>query len=402
MKTHYHRPLFIAVAGALRAIFQEEKYADKVVESTLRSQSQWGSRDRAFIAEQTYDAVRWWRLLWFYLGETPAFDEASLFRLIAMNLLRHGAPIPLWPEMEGLTARYLAAGEAPSAAIAHAIPDWLDATGRQEMGEAVWYRELEAMNRPADIVLRVNTLKTTVAALQSTLAETGWNTMPVPDAPDALRLLKRGNIFQHPCFRSGLFEVQDAGSQRIAPFLEAAPGMRVVDACAGAGGKTLHLATLMHNKGHIIALDTESWKLEELQKRARRNGIHNIETRVIQSTKVVKRLYGSADRILLDVPCSGSGVWRRNPDARWKLTTTFLDRVRATQASILDQYAPIARPGGRIVYATCSIFPSENQQQVSAFLERQPAFSLLSEQVIYPSSGPTDGFYMALIENSGA
>lgn len=397
MKKSFHRPLFLAVAGALRSIFQEERYADKVVESVLRSNPKWGSHDRAFIAEQTYDCVRWWRLLWYYLGEEPDFADASLFRLVGMNQLRQGFQLPPWAEFEGLKECLDNREAAPSFAITQSVPDWLDALGQAELGEK-WQRELPALNLTADIVIRVNTLKTSPAALRQTLAAAGWDSEPLPFASDALRLMKRGNIFQQETFKNGLFEVQDAGSQLIAAYLAPAPGMRIVDACAGAGGKTLHLATLMQNKGSIIALDTEAWKLKELQKRASRNGIHNIEVRHIESTKVIKRLHGSADRLLLDVPCSGTGVLRRNPDAKWKLTPAFLDRVRATQAEILDNYCKIVKAGGHMVYATCSIFPSENQAQVRQFLKNHPEFSLSGEQTLFPSAQNTDGFYMALME----
>ena len=396
MKKTFHRPLFIAVAGALRSIFQEARYADKVVESVLRSNPKWGSHDRAFIAEQTYDSVRWWRLLWNYLGVEPDYTDSALFRLIGMNLLRQGEVLPLWDEFSGLKELFEARTTDLPAAITASVPDWLDTLGRAELG-GKWDRELPALNGQADIILRVNTLKTSIPALRQALAETGWESELLPFAPEALRLLRRWNIFHHAAFKAGLFEVQDAGSQLIAPYLKPVPGKRVVDACAGAGGKTLHLATLMQNKGSIIALDTEAWKLKELQKRASRNGIHNIETRHIESTKVIKRLYGTADCLLLDVPCSGTGVLRRNPDAKWKLSPAFLDRVKTTQAEILDTYCKIVKPGGSMVYATCSIFPSENQSQVRKFLKNHPEFSLSSEQTIFPSVQHTDGFYMALM-----
>ncbi|NUO01804.1 MAG: RsmB/NOP family class I SAM-dependent RNA methyltransferase, partial [Saprospiraceae bacterium] len=191
-------------------------------------------------------------------------------------------------------------------------------------------------------------------------------------------------------------------SQLVAPFLEVQPGMRVVDACAGGGGKTLHLAARMQNKGSIIALDTEGWKLDALRKRATRAGASIIETRHIQNNKVIKRLHGSADRVLLDVPCSGLGVLRRNPDAKWKLDPAFLDRVRQTQAGILQQYSAICKTGGKLVYATCSILPSENEAQVARFLEANSnAFRLIAQQRILPQDDGFDGFFMALMERVG-
>ena len=183
--------------------------------------------------------------------------------------------------------------------------------------------------------------------------------------------------------------------------MEVEPGMRVVDTCAGAGGKTLHIAALMENKGQIIATDIYENKLKELKRRAKRAGAHNIDPRTIDTTKVVKKLYGTADRVLIDAPCSGLGVLSRNPDAKWKLQPEFLDKIRATQIEILDQYSRIVKPGGKLVYATCSILPSENQEQVEKFLNREAGknFKLVKDQKILSSVTGYDGFYMALLEN---
>ena len=174
--------------------------------------------------------------------------------------------------------------------------------------------------------------------------------------------------------------------------------MRVIDACAGGGGKTLHLAALMKNKGRIIAMDTEAWKLDELKKRARRAGVGNIEPRVIESSKTIKRLENSADRLLLDVPCSGLGVIKRNPDAKWKLTPEFMERVKELQQHILADYSTMLKTNGLMVYSTCSLLPSENEKQVEKFLEsRKDKFELLEQKWLKPSEG-FDGFYMALIQ----
>jgi 16S rRNA (cytosine967-C5)-methyltransferase len=416
-----HRPLVHGVADALREIFQENKYTGKVIERLFKSNRKWGSRDRAFVAENVYDMVRWWRLLlavdglplwgrrWTAddglfapLEETSgSFDEKSLIRLIGVNLILKKVELPDWEEFEGLDRQEIferkKSLETERATI-HSIPGWLDETGAAELGTA-WEAELSALNETAPVVLRVNTLKITKEELQKQLAEAGWESAEIELAPDALVLPKRGNVFQTPLFKQGFFEVQDAGSQCIAPFVQAEPGMRVIDACAGAGGKTLHLATLMQNQGSIVALDTETWKLKELHRRARRNGIHIAQARPIVSTKVVKRLRHSADRLLLDVPCSGLGVLRRNPDAKWKLSPEFLEQVRTTQASILQRYSTMLKPGGRMVYATCSIFPSENERQVEAFLRNNSDFKLVEERKISPAKDGFDGFYMAALTN---
>src|SRR5688572_29368478 len=232
--------------------------------------------------------------------------------------------------------------------IRESIPDWLDTLGEQELGKR-WEKELSALNEEAHVVLRTNTLKTSPKELHDVLHESGVETDFLESFPDALVLVERQNIFKNPSFKEGLFEVQDAASRFIAPFLRVDPGMRVIDACAGAGGKTLHLAALMRNKGRIIALDVEGWKLEELQKRARRAGVSNLETRVIESSKTIKRLENSADRLLLDVPCSGLGVLKRNPDAKWKLSPEFINEVKELQQHILQDYGTMLKKDGLMV-----------------------------------------------------
>ena len=196
----------------------------------------------------------------------------------------------------------------------------------------------------------------------------GIETEFLPNYPSALKLKERANVFVTEAFKDGWFEVQDASSQLVAEFLDVKPGMKVVDTCAGAGGKTLHLASLMENKGLLIAMDIYESKLKKLKVRARRNGVHNFDMRVIDSTKPIKKLHNKADRVLIDAPCSGLGVLRRNPDAKWKLEPEFLDRIRGVQADVLQQYSKIVKPGGKLVYATCSVLPSENQDQVNKFL----------------------------------
>jgi 16S rRNA (cytosine967-C5)-methyltransferase len=228
--------------------------------------------------------------------------------------------------------------------------------------------------------------------------EKNIETSQVTGCKDALILKERQNLFILPEFKNGLFEVQDASSQLVASFMDVAPGMRVIDACAGAGGKSMHIAALMQSKGRLTSLDTEQWKLDETKKRARRAGISNLETKLIEGPKTIKKLYGTADRLLLDVPCSGLGVLKRNPDAKWKLSLGFIDRIKKEQQDILQEYSKIIKPGGKFVYATCSILPSENQLQVQAFLSTNANYELEEERVVLPSESGFDGFYMARIK----
>jgi 16S rRNA (cytosine967-C5)-methyltransferase len=394
-KVKLYRNLCEAVIAGLQEIFDEKKYADKVIEKILKSNPRWGARDRRFIAETIYDIVRWYRLF----RELAKAEENEYWKLLAVWCLWNKTEFPDWEEMKGVDRKKVLARyeEVKSERkIRESIPDWMDELCENEIG-ANWTTELEALNEEASVVLRTNTLKISRHELQQQLEEEEIITEAPAEFPDGLLLEQRQNIFTRQAFKDGLFEVQDAGSQLIAPFLQVKPGMRVVDACAGAGGKALHLAALMNNQGRIIAMDTEEWKLTELKKRARRAGVGNIETRVIESSKTIKRLENSADRLLLDVPCSGLGVLKRNPDAKWKLTPDFIDRVRELQQHILQDYSNIIKAGGVLVYSTCSLLPSENEEQVKKFLLANSNFELEEEKSVMPSSG-FDGFYMARIK----
>jgi len=390
-----YRNLAYAVISGLRMILEENRHADKVIEKLLRTDPRWGSRDRRFVAETTYDIIRWLRK---YREAAPD----GHWGLLAACLTDRDIPLPEWEEFKGIDAtaiRKRLKDTSVHRAVAQSIPDWLDELGTRELGDR-WTSELSALNEQAPVTLRTNTLRNSRKELAMLLEEEGIETTLLQDHTEALNLNIRLNVFRTDSFQEGRFEVQDAGSQTIAPFLQPQPGMRVIDACAGAGGKTLHLAALMNNTGRIIALDTEGWKLEELRKRARRAGIHSIETRTIDNAKVIRKLLDAADRLLLDVPCSGLGVLRRNPDAKWKLSPEVLDRTRQLQAQILTEYAPMVRTGGLLVYATCSILPSENEHQVRSFLEQHTGFTLQEERHCWPSEG-TDGFYMArMIRNA--
>lgn len=387
-----HRSTSEAVVASLEQIFVEKKYADKVIEKTLKQNSKWGARDRKFIAETTYDIVRWYR---FFRSVANAKGD-DFWTLLAVWCAAHDAQLPDWKEFSGVNYREIQKKvneNHPVRKIHESIPDWLDEIGEKELGKR-WDKELSALNVEAKVVLRVNTLKTSVKELHDQLEEREVFTAPDENYPDALILEERQNVFQLPEFKEGLFEVQDAGSQAISRFTGVKPGMRIIDACAGGGGKTLHLAALIQNKGRIISMDTEEWKLEELKKRARRGGVSTVETRVIDSSKVIKRLEKSADLLLLDVPCSGIGVLRRNPDAKWKLSPEFVESVKTAQQDILSSYSSMVKPGGTMVYATCSILQSENEEQVKKFLDTNPPFELNEEKRIWPSEG-FDGFYMA-------
>jgi 16S rRNA (cytosine967-C5)-methyltransferase len=393
-----HKVLVEAVVNALYQIFFEDKYADKVIERVLASNKKWGARDRAFIAETTYEMVRWWRLIAHCEGNTWE-QPNGLWRMFGTWHLLQDFSLPAWAEFQDvphaqIVARYASAKQ--NRAIVQSIPDWMDSLCANELGD-VWTKELTALNQTAPVILRANMLKTTTANLRALLQKDGIDTDIIPEVPTALKLRKRQNLFTTEHFKNGFFEIQDAGSQLIGDFLGVKPGMRVIDACAGAGGKTLQLSAAMQNKGQLIAMDIEGYKLTELRRRATRAGAANVETRTIENSKTIKRLHDSADRLLLDVPCSGLGVLRRNPDAKWKLKADFIEKVTQTQRDILSSYPQMLKSGGEMVYATCSILPSEDERQIEWFLAQNDNFELVKEHRVSPSATGFDGFYMALL-----
>ena len=326
----------------------------------------------------------------------PSDFERHVNRLILSYYATEGWPLPEL-NAEGFDRTGLK--KRIEEAIAHPLynegcPFYLEELCSRELKDK-WPAERKALGEAAPRFIRVNTLKTTRDELAAALSEEGVVTKSVKGVHTALEVTSNAALFRTLAFREGKFEQQDAGSQLIAPFLEVAPGMRVIDTCAGSGGKTLHLAALMNGKGSLIAMDIEGWKLDELKARARRAGAFNIETRVIDSTKVIKRLYGHADRVIIDAPCSGLGVLRRTADSKWADIQPRLIELKKIQADILERYSRMVKVGGKVVYSTCSILPSENEKQVKAFLANHPGeFVLEAEEHIWPSSG-FDGFYMA-------
>ncbi|CAM3437771.1 RsmB/NOP family class I SAM-dependent RNA methyltransferase [Flavobacterium chungbukense] len=398
-----HRNLVYTTIDSLNAIFNEGEYADKVVARALKKDKRWGSSDRKFVAETIYEIVRWKRLYAEIAEVKEPYDRDNLWRMFAVWAVLRGYPIPDWRQLEGTPERKIKGRFdelSKNRALKESIPDWMDELGVKELGEKVWSKEIAAQNQPAKVILRTNTLKGTKESLRNTLMDLNIETEYLKDQPEALVLKERANVFLTDAFKQGLFEVQDANSQLVAGFLDVKPGMRVVDTCAGAGGKTLHMASLMENKGQLIAMDLYESKLKQLKLRAKRNGAFNIEYRIIDSTKVIKKLHEKADRVLIDAPCSGLGVLKRNPDSKWKLQPEFIDNIRKVQSEVLESYSKIVKPGGKLVYATCSVLPSENQEQVEKFLKTEigQQFTFVEDRKMLASESGFDGFYMALLE----
>lgn len=390
-----YKNLVNSVALTLQEIFVKNRYADKALEKIFKANPQWGSRDRRFVAEGVYDIVRNFRLY-----SELAESKNNFWFITAVWLVVKNIEIPDWQEFKHVDVNYILDKKESlktNLPVYESYPDWLWELGIKELNEDVWLQQAIAMNEQAPVFLRTNTLKTSKEKLAEALRNEKIETTPLSEVTNALQLSKRENVFQTKLFKEGWFEVQDAGSQLISEFLDPKPNDFVIDACAGAGGKSLHLAALMKNKGKVISLDVEDWKLEELKKRAKRAGVSNIETRPILPNKTIAQLHNKADKLLLDVPCSGLGVLKRNPDAKWKLNEETIDRTKKLQQTIITEYSKMLKPGGLMVYSTCSLLPSENQNQVTEFLKITSDFELIKDKTLLPSQG-YDGFYMALLK----
>lgn len=399
-----HRPIVEQIVIALQDTFGGGFQADKVIERLFKKNKKLGARDRRFIAETTYDIIRYWRFLWTTLGANePLLEHDPLVRLVGgYLLLKHeafkGGELPSWPEFRGLNYEDLQARAkkaSESIAVKESIPDWLYELGAKELGSE-WNDILHALNEPAPVCMRANRLKTTRDELIKALAAEDIIATPAPETEDGVILAERKNVFTSLAFKAGLFEIQDGASQQVAPLVGAKPGERVIDACAGGGGKTLHLAAMMKNKGKIISMDVNERKLDSLRQRCTRAGVDIAEVRVIESLKTIKRMEKTADRVLLDVPCTGLGVLRRNPDKKWKITPEEIDRLHLLQSEILTGYSEMVKTGGTLVYATCSCLPSENENQVKIFLATNPnSWELVAERKFRPGENGYDGFYAA-------
>ncbi len=384
-----------AIALTLTDVYNNNRYADKALEKLFKQHPKWGSRDRRFVAEGVYDCVRYYRL-YAELAQSPK----NYWFITAVWLVLKEYELPTWNEFKHVNPQAIKQHFEllqTNLPIAQSYPDWLWDLASKEIGETNWQTEAIAMNKQAHVVIRANTLKIACKDLKTKLHESGIETEAVEGVANALQLVKRENIFRNELFLKGNFEVQDTGSQMISEFAEVKPTDYVIDACAGGGGKSLHLAAIMQNKGRVVSMDVEAWKLEELKKRAKRAGAFNIETRLISDAKIIKRLHKTADVVLLDVPCSGLGVIKRNPDAKWKLSLETIEKTKKLQTQILNGYSEMVKASGKLIYSTCSILPSENKNQVDKFLLENKEFKFIKDYSLLPSAG-YDGFYMCMME----
>ena len=388
--------LIQAVIQALTAIFDDRRQGDKVIVSLLKNNRKWGSRDRRFVSQILYDIIRWKRL-YEAVSDSDISTEQGKWKVIAAWAVLHDIPLPEWTEFADLDVEAFHSNynKIDDPAVLNSVPDWLYNLGKTYFGDEMWQRELQALNEEAPIVLRVNTLKINAKKLAGLLLREGVETKVVQDIQDALILKKRQKITHLRSYKQGLFEIQDASSQLVAPFTGVKEGMTVIDACAGAGGKTLHLAAMMRNTGSIYAYDIYDSKLTELQRRAKRNGVKNLKQIAVFTPEIINNNKEKADILLLDAPCSSLGTLKRKPDLKWKLNLDRIKQINVIQGDILDKYEQMLKPEGTLIYITCSILPQENKEIVNKFLDTHNNYIFVEDRTIYPSTFIGDGFYMA-------
>jgi 16S rRNA (cytosine967-C5)-methyltransferase len=417
-------------------IRHEGRLADRALDFTLRHKRNLYSNERRAVAERVYALLRRQRTVDFLLEHAhrgfSRLDKTrqDVLRLAASRVL-HGEPADVVARTSALTgqdADALAALPAAARAlealpvekrfpIAASLPDFL-ATRFLEVFGADAERAANAMNERAPLTARLNGFKGDREQLRALLEKEGVQATPTPLSPLGLFLDTRTNAFSLEAFRDGWFELQDEGSQLLGMLVDAPP-TRVVDACAGAGGKTLQLAVQMKNRGDLHALDVDEGRIEELRKRARRDGVHNVRTQVIpaegpEADAAIEPLAGKADRVLVDAPCSGTGTFRRKPDARYRLTPEMIADHVARQKRLLERFSKMVKPGGRLIYGTCSVLREENEAVVEDFLAKHPDYSVrpVTEELgpelgAKVSAGPflrlaphlhgTDGFFGAIL-----
>ena len=417
MKARFTPALFAHAEAVLGQLLRFDHPADAVVSRYFREHRQLGHADRAFVAETVFAVLRRGRSI-----EARCAGQLSDRRrlLATLAIVRGWRQRELAPVLKASEEEWLAAAKAvPEADLPPAVrcdlPDWLYARLEQQFGADEVLALSRAMNQSAPLDLRVNTLKGDRDTLLAKLAADDIAASPGALSPLAVRLRDKPALAKHPLFLEGAFEVQDEGSQLLGFLLEPKRGEMVVDFCAGAGGKTLLLGALMRNTGRLYAFDVSDKRLTNLKPRLARSGLSNVHPARIEHERdqKIKRLAGKADRVLVDAPCSGLGTLRRNPDLKWRQDEKSVAELTVKQAAILAAAATLVRPGGRLVYATCSLLSAENDDIVAAFLEKHPDFSLLPASAVLGKQGiacegdvlrllphkhNTDGFFAAAME----
>ena len=411
------RGLLAHAGAALSRMLRFEAPADQCLSSYFRSHRNLGQHDRAFIAESAFAVLRRKRSLESAAGSV---EPQALLAAALVRVQGHSARALAEFFAEDLLRRLRDARthEFPSAVRAD-LPDWLWQRLLQQHGDEEALRIAQGLLNAAPLDLRVNLARTDRAAARERLAQDGLEAADTPHAPSGLRLAGKPAINRHPLFVAGLVEVQDEGSQLLAWLLAPRRGEMVADYCAGAGGKTLAAAMLMRGTGRVYAMDISAKRLAALAPRAARAGITNVHTVVLGDDGArARRLAGRLDRVLVDAPCSGFGTLRRNPDLKWRHGPQAVAELAAKQRAILAAAARLVKPGGRLVYATCSILQDENDAVVADFLCQHAEFrpiscaEVLAAQRIALDTGErlrlmphvhgTDGFFAAVFAKNSS
>lgn len=406
-----------AAIELLEMIEQQRHPADRMMSAYYRSRRYIGSKDKAAISETTYSILRQkGSLSWLALESGFANTPRSW---VLINMLLEKKDPQEWFLGDDYSPRSLSGNEKNAAkyfnklslndalinAPIHArlnLPEWLLPHLQASLGDD-FEAEMRVLQERANMDVRVNTLKSDRETVQQMLAAEGVSVSATQVSPWGLTFNQKVSLNSLKSFNDGLYEVQDQGSQLIALAIGVSPGEKVVDFCAGAGGKTLAMAAQMQNKGVLHACDVHTKRLENLAKRKKRAGAHNIQTHIFSSEcdKWVKRNAGKMDVVLVDAPCTGTGTWRRNPDARWNLEPENLVALQALQSAIVESAARLVREGGKLVYATCSILREENEDCIMQFLEQYPHFeagqlaaSELFESVTVDGLNTVDGYQL--------
>ena len=414
-----------AALDLLEDVERSGRPVDAVTSGYFRAHRAIPEADRGALLDRLYAVLRHRARLGWWLDRVGGQDTPRN-RLLAWLALAEGQT-PDQVERQFTGAALAAQEQALLRALSGAVlthpdmpedlrlecPAWAAGPLRQRFG-AAFATEMAATLAPPPLDLRVNPVQTTRAAVLRDLKDQGLRAEATRLSPQGIRIRERLSLARLPGLKTGLIEIQDEGSQLVALLVNAQPGQQVVDFCAGAGGKTLAIAAQMRNRGHLVACDVSEARLKRCAERLRRAGLQNAETRLLtgETDRWIKRHKGRFDRVLVDAPCSGTGTWRRNPDARWRAPDLGLPALVALQARILASAARLVKPGGRLVYATCSLLPEENEQQVAAFLDAHPEFQVVPLQEAAPhvttSAHPdhlsltparhgTDGFFAAVL-----
>ncbi len=409
--------LFNATVEATARLLLFVQPADAALSAFFRMKKS-GARDRAFIAETAYAVLRRKRSLERIAGKDATPRQLvllSLFRVRGMSQ-RQLEPALLPSDLEWMAA--IRQQPEPELSLAEKLdfPDWLAERLAARMSDEELLALSRALNTTAPLDLRVNTFKTNRNTVARKLTADGIESTPCPYAPEGLRLKGKPALQKHPYYLDGSIEVQDEGSQLLGHLLAPKRSEMVVDFCAGAGGKTLLLGAMMRSTGRLYAFDVSDKRLAKMKPRVARSGLSNVHPACLsgENDQRVRRLAGKIDRVLVDAPCSGLGTLRRNPDLKWRQTPQSIDELTVKQASILAAASRMLKPGGRLVYATCSILSEENEAIVDAFLAGHPEFRRLSarevlaeqginlecgeDMKLLPQTHATDGFYAAVME----